>query len=284
MKDYTALIVDLEKSRSYTPEVRNSIQNYILSVMRALNELYENSLAKEVEFSAGDEVQGLFFSPESAYLYLRMLSMLVFPVKVRAGIGIGEWNIKIENESTTAQDGPAYYNARYAINNAKDTSGYPVLIYSGKAEDLFLNAVINASIVLTTNHSEYQNELMLLSELLYPVDYGQAFDFNKIGNIFKLVKSKNKSDYYRYYKNNTRKNPFDKIKVMDFESDPIDAENNDSNFYVSSGKIRGMSTKLSEILNISRQSVEKTIKTANIYEVRNLAIAALKYMDRYFIG
>ena len=89
MKDYTALIVDLEKSRSYTPEVRNSIQNYILSVMRALNELYENSLAKEVEFSAGDEVQGLFFSPESAYLYLRMLSMLVFPVKVRAGIGIG---------------------------------------------------------------------------------------------------------------------------------------------------------------------------------------------------
>jgi hypothetical protein len=71
---------------------------------------------------------------------------------------------------------------------------------------------------------------------------------------------------------------------MDFESDPIDAENDDSNFYVSSGKIRGMSTKLSEILNISRQSVEKTIKTANIYEVRNLAIAALKYMDRYFIG
>ena len=189
MKDYTALIVDLEKSRSYTPEVRNSIQNYILSVMRALNELYENSLAKEVEFSAGDEVQGLFFYPESAYLYLRMLSMLVF-LKVRAGIGIGEWNIKIENESTTAQDGPAYYNARYAINNAKDTSGYPVLIYSGKAEDLFLNAVINASIVLTTNHSEYQNELLLLSELLYPVDYGQAFDFNKIGNIFKLVKSK----------------------------------------------------------------------------------------------
>ena len=56
---------------------------------------------------------------------------------------------------------------------------------------------------------------------------------------------------------------------MNMESFPIDAINDDSTFYVSSGKKRGMTMQLSEILKISRQSIEKTFKTANIYEARN---------------
>ena len=59
-----------------------------------------------VEFSAGDEVQGLLSSPEAAFLYFRMFSMLISPVKMRAGIGVGEWNIKIENASTTPRMAP----------------------------------------------------------------------------------------------------------------------------------------------------------------------------------
>ena len=283
MKNYTALIIDLKRSRSYSVEDRNSIQNYIITVIRSLNEVFSNALARDVEFSAGDEVQGLFISPESAYLYFRMLSMLISPVEIRAGIGIGEWNVKIENASTTAQDGPAYHNARYAIENVKDALGYSVLLYSGNEVDLFLNAVINTSFALTSNHSEYQNELMLLSELLYPIDYRQVINHNKINLISKLITSKSKLNYYTSYKKSklVKKYPFDKIVFMNLESLPIDAANDDSNFYVSSGKKRGMTTQLSEILNISRQSVDKTFKTANIYQIRNSTIVALKFLDKY---
>ena len=283
MKNYTALIIDLKKSRSYSVEDRNSIQNFIISVIEKLNQVFSNSLARDVEFSAGDEVQGLFISPESAYLYFRMFCMLVSPVDIRAGIGVGEWNVKIENASTTAQDGPAYHNARNAIENVKDALGYSVLLYSGTKIDLFLNAVINTSFALTSNHSEYQNELMLLSELLYPIDYRGIINNSKIGLISKLVTSKNRLNYYTYYKKSksVKKYPFDEIEFMELESIPIDAANDDSSFYVSSGKKRGMTTQLSEFLNISRQSIEKTFKTANIYEARNSTIVALKFMDKY---
>lgn len=283
MKNYTVLIMDLKKSRSYLVEDRNSIQNYIIIVIKKLNEVFSSSLARDVEFSAGDEIQGLFISPESAYLYFRMFCMLVSPVEIRAGIGIGEWNIKIENASTTAQDGPVYHNARNAIQNIKDSLGYSVLIYSGTEADLFLNALINTSFVLTGNHSEYQNELMLISELLYPVDYRQVIDHSKINLISKLAASKNKLHYYTYYKKSksVKRYPFDEIEFMNLEPIPIDAANDDGNFYVSSGKKRGMTTQLAEILNISRQSIEKTFKTANIYEARNLTIVALKFMDKY---
>lgn len=283
MKNYTVLIIDLKKSRSYSVEDRNSIQNYINTVIQNLNEVFSNTLTREVEFSAGDEFQGLFKSPEAAYLYFRMISMLISPVEIRAGIGVGEWNIKIEKASTTAQDGPAYHNARYAIENVKDALGYSILLYSGNENDLFLNDVINTSFAITSNHSEYQNELMLLSEILYPIDYHGIIDYSKMGLISKLVTLKNKLNYYTYYKKSklVKKYPFDKIACMNFEPSPIDAANDDSTFYVSGGKKRGMTTRLSEILNISRQSVEKTFKTANIYEARNSTIVALKFMDKY---
>ena len=136
---------------------------------------------------------------------------------------------------------------------------------------------------LTRGHSEYQNELMLLSELLYPIDLRQTVDYGKISLIADLVTSKNKLNYYMYCKNNrsVKKYPFDELEYKDFEPFPIEAATDQSTFYISGGKKRGMVTQLSEILNISRQSIEKTFKTANIYEARNSTILALKFMDKY---
>ncbi len=277
MKAYTALIIDLKKSRSYKLEERNSIQNYIALAIQCLNEVFSHSLAKDVEFSAGDEIQGLFLSPEAAYLYLRLLYMTVFPVEIRAGLGIGEWNVVIEDASTTAQDGPAFHNARHAIENVKDSLGYSVLLFSGKKADLYLNALINASFMLTSSHSEYQNELMLLSELLYPIDYLGAINHAKIGRISELVDFKSKINYYKKSKS-AKKHLFE---TLGFKPIPIDAANDDSVFYVASGKKRGMNIQLAKFFEKSTQSIAKTIKTANIYESRNLTIAILKFMDKY---
>ncbi|XOQ42886.1 MAG: SatD family (SatD) [Clostridium sp.] len=283
MENYTALIIDLKRSRSYSIEDRMSIQDYIFSVIKNLNEVFSNALAKDVQFSAGDEVQGLFLSPESAYLYFRLFCMLISPVEIRGGIGVGEWNVIIENASTTAQDGPAYHNARYAIENVKDVLGYSVLFYSGTKIDLFLNAIINTFFVLTSNHSEYQNELMLLSELLSPIDYRQVIDYSKFGLISRLITLKNQLNYYAHYKRSksVKRYPFDSIEFMHLGLFPIDAANDNSYFYVSGGKKRGMTARLSAMLNKSRQSIEKTFKTAHIYEARNATITTLKFMDQY---
>ena len=283
MENFTALIIDLKKSRSYSVEDRNSIQNYIITVIQKLNNVFMYTVAREVEFSAGDEVQGLFRSPEAAYLYFRLFNMLISPVEVRAGIGVGEWNIKVDKASTTAQDGPVYHNARYAIENVKDSLGYSVLLYSGKENDIFINSAINTSFILTNNHSEYQNEIMLLSELLYPIDSHNVIVRGKMHLLSELVTSKNKLNYYTYFKrsNSVKKYPFDAIKQISLDTYPIDAINDDSTFYVNSGKKRGMTMHLSDLLGISRQSIEKTYKTANVYEARNSTVVSLKLMDKY---
>jgi len=298
MQRYAALIIDLEKSRSYSIEERVAIQQYFIKSISCLNKIFSKALEKEVEFSAGDEVQGLFRYPEAAYLYLRMLSMIIFPVKIRAGIGMGDWDVKIEDASTTAQDGTVYHNARYAINNVKSATGCSVLFCSGQELDLYVNSLINTSFALTNNLSKYQSELMLLLELLYPIDYCETLDYKKVRQILDFVidykkildsvKPGSRAADMSMVRSNSKPNridPFEKLKYSvlyeNFTSIPIDVMYDISTLFVSGGKKRGMSKQLSELLNISRQSIEKTIKAANFYEIRNLTIAAIKFMDRF---
>ena len=141
----------------------------IIENIKILNKIFKNSIEKEVEFSAGDEIQGLFISPQSAYLYYRLFSMLIFPIEIHCGIGLGTWDIVIDNASSTVQDGTVYHNARKAIDEAKKSLEYSVLFYSKTKYDMIINSLINSNNLLSTKQSKYQNNLMLLTEILYPI-------------------------------------------------------------------------------------------------------------------
>ena len=67
--------------------------------------------------------------------------------------------------------------------------------------------------------------------------------------------------------------------TLDIDYPIISTQLEEENFYITEGKKRGLSTQISRLLGVSRQSVEKAIKTGNIYELRNLTIAILKAMD-----
>lgn len=283
MNSYTALIVDLKKSKTYRTDDRNSIQKYIYNVIQSLNTIFEKSIAKKVDFSGGDEIQGLFCSSESAYLFLRLFNMLISPVEVRAGMGVGEWDVIINNASTTAQDGSAYHNARYAIENTKDTSEYSLLLYSGKKSDFVTNSLINYTTSLSNKHNKYQNEVMLLSELLYPINVHDTINKMKFRGILDLLFSKNKIPYYFIERSSVKKpSLFESLTQSDFQNHPletIDALDHNEDFFITAGKKRGLATELSELIGVRRQTIEKTIKTANIYEIRNSTITTLKFMN-----
>lgn len=278
MKKHIALIMDLKKSRAYSSRNRNDIQSYVLLVVNVLNNIFRSSLEKEVTFSAGDEVQGLFSSVEASYLYFRLFSMLVSPVEIRAGIGVGEWDVVIKDAGTTAQDGTAYHNARYAINATEESLGYSVLLYSNQKSDIVVNSLFNSTALIINKQSKYQNEIMLFSELLYPINAYDIIDVQNLREIVELIKQKFAS--YDFFKSNTQKKEslFCRIKSFDFESKPMDAINYKDSFFVVEGKVRGLPMQLSELIGVTRQSIDKTIKAANIYEARNLAVTTLRYL------
>ena len=255
-------MVDLKNSRSYDIQDRNNIQNSILSSINILNKIFKNSIEKEVEFSAGDEIQGLFISSQSAYLYYRLFSMLIFPIQTHTGIGFGTWDIRVENESSTAQDGTVYHNARKAIDEAKKSLEYSVLFYSKSKNDIIVNSLINSNNLLTIKQSKYQNNLMLLAEILYPITNGDIFEYEKLKELLKFIQFEKKENL-----------------IIDVEYPIISTQLEKESFFIIEGKKRGLSTQISKLLGVSRQSVEKAIKTGNIYELRNLTISILKAME-----
>ena len=69
------------------------------------------------------------------------------------------------------------------------------------------------------------------------------------------------------------------ISILHFLINLIKNKLEKQSFYITEGKKRGLSTQISKLLGVSRQSVEKSIKIGDIYELRNLTIAVLKAMD-----
>ena len=90
MKQYACLIMDIENSKKYDVSERNEIQQYMNQCINNLNGLFHEDIQFEVTFSAGDELQGLFDNVVTASLYFRLFEILIAPVKIRAGIGVGD--------------------------------------------------------------------------------------------------------------------------------------------------------------------------------------------------
>ncbi len=287
MKKYTVLIIDLKGSKKYQIKMRNEIQEYIMRVVEKMNIIFKESMEREVEFSAGDEIQGLFSSVKSAYLYFRMFSMLVSPIEIRAGIGVGAWDVVVKDAGTTAQDGRAYHNARRAIEAVEESKGYSVLMCSENSSDMIVNSLLNSTALIINRQSDYQNEIMLLSELLYPINLDGIVNVFKLREIIELLRFKNDflRDEYTFSKpglsRGMRESVFCKLNYYDIEIEckPINIMVETTSFFVDEGRVRGLAVQLSQLLAVSRQSIEKTVKSGLIYEARNLAITTLIYLE-----
>lgn len=277
---YAALMIDLKKSRAYTSDNRQSIQHFILETTRTLNEIFRPSIVCSVEFSAGDEIQGLFQNPQAAYLYYRLFALLVAPVKIRAGIGVGSWDVKISGEGTTAQDGKAYHRAREAIQAVDDTEVYDLLLYSGSGCDRVLNTLMGTCAAMTEKMSDYQKDLMLLTEIFTPLLVRDAFEPPELGELFRLLGRREELYESLWEEGSPRRASVTKPFLIPPAKyiQPIRLEEQEPSFFTTGGRQRGIPSRIASCMGVTRQSVEKTMKTANIYGVRNLSISALQGM------
>ena len=277
---YAALIMDLRNSRSYSDSDRYLIQNHMIQAINFLNKAFYKNILRAVDFSAGDEIQGLFSTAESAYLFYRLFSIYLYPIKIRAGIGVGTWNLQISNRGTTSQDGQAYHYARHAINSTDDTEGYPALLYSNTQKDVVLNTIIGGASTISENLSVNQNQLFLATEILFPVYLDSEIEW-PLDLIEELLTEKSRFDHKVFQSN--RDLPFDHI---DLTLDKLEPERTHpkENFYkqlkqgaffITSGKQRGIQSELANILAIKRQTVARSLDSGNIYSSRNMALAAL---------
>lgn len=278
--NYSALIIDIKKSKSYDIGTRNEVQEYLMKCIKMLNDINKEVLACEVTFSGGDELQGLFLTPFAAVSYWRILELMVHPVQIRAGLGVGEWNVRIEGGTSAQQDGPAYHHARYAIEEVYKKQFQNIRIYSKSEKDVFANYLLNVSCGYKGGQNYMQNFLQLVSELLYPF-----VEERKRGAVrdHALEMLKLKESY------GVKEKTYGRIQKQDVDfsngnvaiQDEILITGNTTEADEAVYR-KGMNTRIADIMQRSRQNIDTVMKRGNVQVIRSMDYMALQYLKNNY--
>lgn len=136
-----AVIGDLVGSKRLARARRSVVQTELEKLLDQLNRQFISHILSKFVITTGDEFQGLLRSPEIVPDLLWSMRARLPDVPFRLGIGFGEIHTPLR-EFAIGMDGPAFHEARKAINTAKEKGwlGGEFMGF-GEDEDTILNGL-----------------------------------------------------------------------------------------------------------------------------------------------
>ena len=172
---YLALIADVIDSKMV--QERFDLQKQLEITLQKINGLFADYLASCFTLTLGDEFQALLKVDAPVFQIIDTLRSELTPTQLRFGIGLGEIVTAIDPLQSVGADGPAYWNARAAINFVHQKNDYgntQIYFSSGKEnQDYFVNALIASGEAIRSGWRESQEEILL--NLLKRSVYSETF-------------------------------------------------------------------------------------------------------------
>ena len=184
---YLALIADVIDSKMV--QERFNLQKQLEKTLRKMNELFGDYLASCFTLTLGDEFQALLKVGAPVFQIIDTLRSELSSTQLRFGIGLGEIATAIDPLQSIGADGPAYWNARAAINLVHQKNDYgntQIYFSSGNdSKDLLVNALIASGEAIRSGWRGSQEEILLdlikrfvYSENFSQQDLAQSLDIN----------------------------------------------------------------------------------------------------------
>lgn len=172
---YLALIADVIDSKMV--QERFDLQKQLEITLQKMNGLFADYLASCFTLTLGDEFQALLKVDAPVFQIIDTLRSELTPTQLRFGIGLGEIVTAIDPLQSVGADGPAYWNARAAINFVHQKNDYgntQIYFSSGKEnQDFFVNALIASGEAIRSGWRDSQEEILL--NLLKRSVYSESF-------------------------------------------------------------------------------------------------------------
>ena len=174
---YLALIADVIDSKMV--QERFDLQKQLEKTLQTMNELFGEFIASNFTLTLGDEFQGLLKVDAPVFQIIDTLRSELTPTQLRFGIGLGEIVTDIDPLQSIGADGPAYWNARAAINlvHQKNDYGNTQIYFScgNDSKDLLVNALIASGEAIRSGWRGSQEEILLdlLKRCVYSENFSQ---------------------------------------------------------------------------------------------------------------
>ena len=306
---YTVLMGDIVKSRHYSSHI-NEAQELLRVSLKYLNRTYKRFIKAEARLQRGDEFQVLITEPYIGFLFYRLLELLIYPLKIRCAMYTDD--IYDSNfYSTERMSGNAYYEAGNLLDVCKgETRSFlfgSKYLPRGTKDAFVINAMAERrSSEITRGNSIMNNNVQIIAEMLYPLTLrterldglpnisllepifilkDRIYELNSslrithikyaINNRMRqedeLPSNYGKVDFYRLdnYCNNSR-----------LSCGVLDAYKSDRDFLSSCWK-RGYNVTIAEILNVSRQIVDRAMNYLDYTKKRNYDGVIVSLLNRF---
>ena len=172
---YLALIADVIDSKMV--QARFNLQKQLEETLQKMNGLFADYLASCFTLPLVDEFQALLKMNAPVFQIIDTLRSELSPTQLRFGIGLGEIVTAIDPLQSIGADGPAYWNARAAINLVHQKNDYgntQIYFSSGNdSQDLLVNALIASGEAIRSSWRDSQEEILL--DLLKRSVYSETF-------------------------------------------------------------------------------------------------------------
>lgn len=172
-----ALICDVRGSRKI--ENWGEVYTEIEQVLKKINQAFENDFMTFLEFTVGDEFQGVLTTPQNAYEVIKFLKIYM-PVRFYCGVGIGE--VEIPKSHSGGMRGNAFYRARDAIKICKKEKRDVYIISGIDFIDVPANGILFLIQTIEEGWSSRQREVVTY----YRINSGLTYE--KIGKHFGVTR------------------------------------------------------------------------------------------------
>ncbi len=267
---YATIMIDIIESRHY--HTRYEVQNILMSSISYLNSIYSYALKKEVISSAGDEFQGLFLDLQTAFLYARKLQLIIYPIKIRCAIGYGEIKYDVEEWTSSALDGEAYYLCRDAINSISKRKNNVICFNTESKYDKYLNVFCLSNTTIKTKQSQMAWLIELIADFIFPIvstDENISFYQFILENRIRLIEL----EKWNGMKGNFKYNEPLSINfefLLEIKQLLEDKTAFESGFCMKEFWTHGMSTYIAQIMNSTRQNIDRYVNLGKIKESRTM--------------
>ena len=200
---YLALIADVIDSKMV--QERLDLQKQVEKTLQKMNELFGDYLASRFTLTLGDEFQALLEVDAPIFQIIDTLRLELNPTQLRFGIGLGEIVTDIDPLQSIGADGPAYWNARAAINLVHQKNDYgntQIYFSSGKEnQDFFVNSLIASGEAIRSSWRDSQEEILLnlLKRSVYSETFSQQDLAQSLGLNPSALSKRLKSSSIRVY-------------------------------------------------------------------------------------
>lgn len=273
-------VLELRINNFESHDNRVLIQKLFLSTIDFLTRLFNQDIKDNPQIDS-DGIIVIFKNSYYAFLYYRLFEVLLYPLEINAGLSVGRKDEEILNNASIA--------FHFSLDN--NTS---LTIKTDSKKDQYLNMLFKLRSEIREHPTIQANLVQLLSEFLNPLlaDFSLLKRNDMIARLSLILKFK--EEFFEYLKSTKKvenrffKHRFPEIDYVMYGEiiENVELENNIfPNEYVMIQQDywkKGFSTKVSAILGITRQIVDRNYNYLNFFTLRNLDATICFYLQENY--